>query len=34
MTLVPALRRVGFSNVWNLVGGMVAWERKRLPVTR
>jgi rhodanese-related sulfurtransferase len=31
---VQALRRVGFSNVWNLVGGMVAWERKQLPVTR
>jgi rhodanese-related sulfurtransferase len=31
---VKALRRAGFANAWNLAGGMVAWERKQLPVTR
>lgn len=31
---VKALKQAGFSNVWNLGGGMVAWERKRLPITR
>ena len=28
-----ALRATGFARVWNLDGGMVAWERARLPVT-
>jgi rhodanese-related sulfurtransferase len=31
---VKALRRAGFGNAWNLAGGMVAWEQKKLPVTR
>jgi rhodanese-related sulfurtransferase len=31
---VRALRRAGFSKSWNLAGGMVAWERRKLPITR
>jgi rhodanese-related sulfurtransferase len=31
---VKALRRAGFGNAWNLAGGMVAWERKKLPIVR
>ena len=28
-----ALRATGFARVWNLDGGMLAWERAHLPVT-
>jgi rhodanese-related sulfurtransferase len=30
---VRALQATGFARVWNLKGGMLAWERARLPVT-
>ena len=29
-----ALQQAGFANVRNLSGGMIAWTRQRLPVTR
>jgi rhodanese-related sulfurtransferase len=31
---VRALRQSGFANSWNLAGGMMAWERRKLPITR
>jgi rhodanese-related sulfurtransferase len=31
---VLALRRAGFGNSWNLAGGMLAWERRKLPIER
>ncbi len=29
-----AMRQLGFSSVFNMVGGIVAWQAKGLPVTR
>ena len=31
---VVALQRAGFTNAWNLAGGMIAWQRDKLPVER
>jgi rhodanese-related sulfurtransferase len=31
---VLALRRAGFGNSWNLAGGMLAWERQKMPIER